>query len=272
MSQKNNTKFITLNIWSVQGKWSDIRKMSGGYTTNDMGQTVPANDGNYISDFEPDFFVSMMFKAIDFNDALQQARDSLSWVINTANEIVSIENMGGANYGSVGDSFSAFPSSLYSKIKQDVIDGIKASKRGVNDSINDSINDGNVIDNVSIVEYCDDIKQKAQSKLDKLGNMKLANSVLPLKNMLDCTVFMLPKYKEVAQRIYNTTKNNNNINDSFKVLRYAIWNGLTTTQKNDVISHSNLKFIGGYYDYNDDNLDALLRKVLPINYLAKMVS
>jgi hypothetical protein len=102
--------------------------------------------------------------------------------------------------------------------------------------------------------------------------MKLANSVLPLKNMLDCTVFMLPKYKEVAQRIYNTTKNNNNIKDSFKVLRYAIWNGLTTTQKNDVISHSNLKFVGGYYDYNDDNLDTLLRKVLPINYLAKMVS
>lgn len=126
-----NTSYITLNLWSVSGKWSEIRKMSGGYTTNGLGQCVPANDGNYVANFLPDFFVSMMFIAVDFDDALQQARDTLDWEINTANEILAVENMGGANYGRVGKTYKKFETSIYSKVESVVIDGIEESKRAL---------------------------------------------------------------------------------------------------------------------------------------------
>jgi len=102
--------------------------------------------------------------------------------------------------------------------------------------------------------------------------MKLTNSVLPLKNMLDCTVFMLPKYKQVAQRIYNECVLNPHIKDALKALRYSIWHGLSIRQRDEVISKSGLPCVGGYYDYNDSHLDALLRKVLPDTYLIKVVA
>ena len=102
--------------------------------------------------------------------------------------------------------------------------------------------------------------------------MLLTKSVLPLKNMLDCTVFMLPKYKEVAQRIYADSVRNKHIKDAFVSLRYAIWNGLNKVQKDKVIALSGVPCVGGYYDYNDSHLDALLRKALPTTYLIKLVA
>ena len=100
--------------------------------------------------------------------------------------------------------------------------------------------------------------------------MKLIKSVLPLKNKLDATVFASPKYKAYAQRIYNDCKHSPHIKDAFKALRYTIWYELTTTERNQVISHSKLPCVGGYYDYYD--LDALLCKALPTVYLIKLVS
>jgi hypothetical protein len=123
------TSIIQLNLWSVSGTWSEITKLAGGYKTNDQGQCVPAHDGNYISRFKADHYISKMFRAIDFKDALAQARISLDWEINAAQEVTGSEHMGGANYQTTGESFKLFETSIYSKDKNEVIEAIEASKR-----------------------------------------------------------------------------------------------------------------------------------------------
>lgn len=102
--------------------------------------------------------------------------------------------------------------------------------------------------------------------------MKLSNSVTPLKNILDATIFAQDEFQSAARSIYINSKENVNIKDAFVTLRYAIWNGLTKAQKDKAISHSIAEKVGGYYDYNDNHLDALLRKVLPTTYLIKIVA
>ena len=102
--------------------------------------------------------------------------------------------------------------------------------------------------------------------------MKLFNSVLPLKNILDATIFAQAEFQSAAKDIYNSSKANVKVKDAFVSLRYAIWNGLTKVQKDKAIGHSISEKVGGYYDYNDNHLDALLRKVLPTTYLIKIVA
>ncbi len=102
--------------------------------------------------------------------------------------------------------------------------------------------------------------------------MKLLNSVTPLKNILDATIFAQDEFQNAARSIYINSKENNNIKDAFVALRYAIWNGLTRAQKDKAISYSIEEKVGGYYDYNDNHLDALLRKVLTTTYLTKIVA
>ena len=102
--------------------------------------------------------------------------------------------------------------------------------------------------------------------------MKLFNSITPLKNILDATVFAQDAFQSVACRIYKNSKENVNIKDAFVSLRYAIWYGLTKEQQDEAISHSLSEKIGGYYDYNGSHLDTLLYKVLPTTYLIKIVA
>lgn len=102
--------------------------------------------------------------------------------------------------------------------------------------------------------------------------MKLLNSVQPLLNMLDDTTFAQINIKQGMQMSYRDIVANPKIKDSYKALRYRIWQSLTPLQRDQVISHSDLPFIGGYYDYNDNNLDALLRKALPTTKLIVMLT
>ena len=102
--------------------------------------------------------------------------------------------------------------------------------------------------------------------------MKLFLSVLPLKNMLDATLFAQAEFQSAARDIYNHNKADNKIKCAYTALRYSIWNGLSKEQKDKIISYSNIEKIGGYYQYNDYHLDTLLRKVLPTTYLIKLVS
>jgi hypothetical protein len=102
--------------------------------------------------------------------------------------------------------------------------------------------------------------------------MKLANSIVPLKNKLQTTIFMLPKFQETAQRIYKDSLRNPRVKDAYKALRYAIWYGLDITARDEIIACSVEQNAGGCYDYSDAHLDTLLNKVMPTTYLIKMVA
>jgi hypothetical protein len=101
--------------------------------------------------------------------------------------------------------------------------------------------------------------------------MKLYNSIVPLKNMLDCTVFEDPRFQSSAKNAFLTAKRDSNIEDAFKSLRYKIWYALSREQRDQVIAASGVPCVGGYYDYNDNHLDTLLNKVLSDIYLTKIV-
>ena len=99
--------------------------------------------------------------------------------------------------------------------------------------------------------------------------MKLTNSVLPLKNMLDATVYATKGFQSSAKKSYAELKANPNIDDAFKAIRFSIWYALNTTQRDTIINHSNIPCVGGY---NDSHLDALLRKVIPTTTIIKIVA
>ena len=102
--------------------------------------------------------------------------------------------------------------------------------------------------------------------------MKLTNSVLPLLNTLDATVFAQKGFQDSVKALYADLKANDLVKDALKAVRWNIWYALSHDQRQAIISHSNLPCIGGYYDYDDANLDALLRKALPLTKLIKMVA
>lgn len=102
--------------------------------------------------------------------------------------------------------------------------------------------------------------------------MKLQQSVLPLRNMLNATIFSQKEFQSSAKDIFKKYRESENIKCPYTALRYAIWHGLSQQQKDKVINHSDIECIGGYYQYNDTHLDALLRKVLPTTHLVKIIA
>jgi len=90
--------------------------------------------------------------------------------------------------------------------------------------------------------------------------------------MLDATTYASSTFQRNIKNMFNDLKQNPSVDDAYRVIRYNIWHSLNSTQRDVVIKPSNIPCIGGYYDYDDANLDALLRKVIPTTTIIKMVA
>jgi len=100
--------------------------------------------------------------------------------------------------------------------------------------------------------------------------MKLFNSVLPLKNFVECNTDSNIKNRLTVH--INNLKNNPNVSDYKKRFRWDLWWSIPAIEREKIISDSvpRDQWVGGYPDINDNHIDTLLRKVFDIHYLIKV--
>lgn len=97
--------------------------------------------------------------------------------------------------------------------------------------------------------------------------MKLFNSVLALKNFVECNTDSNTKNRLTVH--INNLKNNPNVEDYKKRFRWDLWWSIPTIEREKIISDSipRDQWVGGYPDINDSHIETLLKKVFDTCYI-----
>lgn len=109
--------------------------------------------------------------------------------------------------------------------------------------------------------------------------MKLLQSVQKLSDEIADKQYSSVETRQLFKDLINANwrtieerHNEGKIKDKFKAFRWALWFSLPQDTKRDILEASGVEYIGGYpSNVNDEHIDTMLRKALPVTKCTKIV-